>query len=148
MRNHLTLVLGIALLVPAFADDKSDAAKKDSDQLQGTWTFVSMERGGEKVPQGDPAPTITFDGNKFAVKAGDTVLQAGTQTLDPGKKPNAVDSTVTEGEGKGTTMLGIYEIDGDNLKACFDTEGKKRPTEFKSTAADGHMLVVLKRAKK
>jgi uncharacterized protein (TIGR03067 family) len=147
MRNRLALVLGIALLGSVSADDKEDG-KKDSDKLQGTWTFVSMERGGEKIPQGEGGPTITFDGDKFAVKAGDQVLQAGTQTLDPSQKPKAVDSKVTEGEGKGTTMLGIYEIDGDNLKACFDTEGKKRPTEFKTTAGDGHMLVVLKRAKK
>jgi len=147
MRNRLALVLGVALFGSAIADDKSDA-KKDHEKIQGTWTFVSMERGGEKVPLGDPAPMITFDGNKFTVKAGETVLQAGTQTLDPTKKPKAVDSTVTEGEGKGTTMLGIYELDGDMLKACFDTEGKKRPTEFKSAAGDMHMLVVLKRAKK
>ena len=148
MRNRIALVLGIALLASVSADDKADAGKKDSDKLQGTWTFVSMERGGEKVPQGDAGPTITFDGDKFSVKAGDQVLQAGTQTLDPSKKPSAVDAKVAEGEGKGTTMLGIYEIDGDMVKACFDMAGKKRPTEFKSTAGDGHMLVVLKRAKK
>src|SRR6476619_5421797 len=104
MVNRLALVLGFALLASAAADDKSDAAKKDLDKLHGTWTFVSMEHDGQPTPQGDPAPTITFDGNKFTVKAGDTVLQAGTQTLDPGKKPKEVDSTVTEGEGKGTTM--------------------------------------------
>jgi uncharacterized protein (TIGR03067 family) len=143
----LVALLG-AVLLPAVADDKADAAKKELDKLQGTWTFVSMESDGQAVPQGDPPPTITFNGNKFSVKAGEVVLQAGTQTLDPTQKPKAVDSTVTEGEGKGTTMLGIYEIDGDNLKACFDTQGKKRPTEFKTAAGSGHMLVVLKRAKK
>jgi uncharacterized protein (TIGR03067 family) len=151
MTTRVTFVLAAllgAVLAPLAADDKSDAAKKDLDKLQGTWTFVSMERDGQAVPQGDPGPTITFDGDKFAVKAGDQVLQAGTQTVDPSKKPKAVDSKVTEGEGKGTTMLGIYEIDGDSLKACFDTEGKKRPTEFKTAAGSGHMLVVLKRAKK
>jgi uncharacterized protein (TIGR03067 family) len=148
MRNCIALALGLALVGSALADDKADAAKKDQDKLQGTWTFVSMEGDGQPVPQGDPPPTITFTGNKFAVKAGEVVLQAGTQTLDPSQKPKAVDSTVTEGEGKGTTMLGIYELDGDNLKACFDTQGKKRPTEFKTAAGSGHMLVVLKRAKK
>src|SRR5215212_9230936 len=104
-----------------------------------------MERAGEATPPGDEPPTITFDGDKFTVKGGDAVLQAGTQTLDPAKKPKAVDAMVTEGEGKGTTMLGIYELDGDTLKACFDTAGKKRPTEFKTAAGSGHMLLVMKR---
>jgi uncharacterized protein (TIGR03067 family) len=154
MMNRIAFALVMVLLGaglaarPAAADDKSDAAKKDSDKLQGTWTFVSMEMDGQPAPKGDDPQTITFKGDTFTVKVGDKVVQAGMQTLDPTKKPKAVDSPVTEGEGKGTTMLGIYELDGDNLKACFDTAGKKRPTEFKTAAGSGHMLVVLKRAEK
>jgi uncharacterized protein (TIGR03067 family) len=147
MTNRLALALGIALFGAAAADDK-EAAKKDLDKLQGTWTFVSVEQDGQALPQGDPGPTITFQGDKFTVKAGDQVVQAGTQTLDAGKTPKTVDAKVTEGEGKGTTMLGIYELDGDTLKACFDTQGKKRPTEFKTAGGSGHMLVVMKRDKK
>lgn len=147
MMSRVTFVLAAILLTVGASLSPADE-KKDSDKLQGTWTFVSMERGGQAMAQGDPAPTITFDGDKFTVKAGDTVLQAGTNVFDSKQKPKTVDAKVSEGEGKGTTMLGIYEIDGDNLKACFDMEGKKRPTEFKSTAGDGYMLVVLKRAKK
>jgi hypothetical protein len=37
------------------------------------------------------------------------VVVAGTQKLDPTKDPHEIGSLVTEGEGKGTTMLGIYE---------------------------------------
>ena len=139
--------LGAGLVVaPATADDKTD--KTDLDKLQGTWKFASMEQDGQPGPKGDDTPTITFERDKFTVKAGGQVVQAGTQVLDAGKKPKAVDATVTEGEGKGTTMLGIYELDGDTLKACFDPQGKKRPTEFKSAAGSGHMLVVMKREKK
>jgi uncharacterized protein (TIGR03067 family) len=139
-------LLGAGLAVaPATADDKKGT---DLDKLQGTWKFVSMEQDGQPVPKADEMPTITFEKDKFEVKAGGQVVQAGTQVLDAGKKPKTVDATVTEGEGKGTTMLGIYELDGDNLKACFDTQGKKRPTEFKTAAGSGHMLVSLKREKK
>ena len=145
MTSRLGFGLVVAVLagVPAVADEKAD-----KDKLQGTWKFTSMERGGQAMPQGDEAPTITFDGDKFTVKGGEAVLQAGTQTLDASKKPKTVDAKVTEGEGKGTTMLGIYELDGDTLKACFDTMGKKRPTEFKTAAGTDLMLVVMKRVKK
>ena len=145
------LALGLAILFTATlvaADDKADA-KKEADKLKGTWKFTSLEMDGKSViPPGGESPTITFEGEKFTVKAGTTVVQAGTQKLVGGKKPNTVDATVTEGEGKGTTMLGIYEVDGDTLKACFDPTGKKRPTEFKSPAGSGYMLVVAKRAEK
>src|SRR5262249_17881493 len=125
-----------------------DAAKKELEKFQGTWKFVSVEQDGKPLPKGEEPQTITFQGDKFAVKRGDQVIQAGTQKLDPGKKPKTVDATVTEGEGKGTTMLGIYEMEGDTLKACFDPQGKKRPTEFKTTAGSGYILVVIKRAEK
>ena len=147
MTRRVTLALVAALAgVPAGADDKKGT---DLDKLQGTWRFVSMEMDGQPAPKkGDEMPTITFEKDKFTVRGGETVLQAGTQVLDAGQKPKTVDAKVTEGEGNGTTMLGIYELDGDNLKACFDPQGKKRPTEFKAAAGSGHMLVVMKREKK
>lgn len=70
-------------------------------------------------------------------KAGDRVLQGVTQVLDDTKKPKTVDATVTEGRGKGTTVLAIYERDWDTLKAWCDIQGKKRPTEFKTAAGSG-----------
>lgn len=141
-------VLGVGTMMLAAArDDKTDA-KKEFEKLKGVWKFTSMEMDGKVVPKGDDLPTITFEGDKFTVKAGGAVVQAGTQTLDPSKKPFAVDAKVTEGEGKGTTMLGIYKVDGDTLTACFDPTGKKRPTEFKTTAGSGLMLVTAKREKK
>jgi uncharacterized protein (TIGR03067 family) len=65
-------------------------------------------------------------------KRGDEVIQAGTQKIDPSKSPKTIDVTMTEGLNKRAVMLGIYEIDGDTLKACFDPQGKQRPTKFKS----------------
>jgi len=43
----------------------------------------------------------------------------------------------------------IYRLDGDRLSICLDKGGqaKKRPTEFKTTAGDGFVLIVLERAK-
>jgi hypothetical protein len=55
---------------------------------------------------------------------------------------------VAEGPNKGTVILGIYEISGDTLKVCFDPEGKKRPTEFKTAAGSQTTLAVYKRVKK
>ena len=91
---------------------------------------------------------VTFEGDKHTVKKGDEVIQVGTQKLDPSKSPKTIDVTMTEGLNKGTVMLGIYEIDGDTLKVCFDAEGKKRPTEFKSAPGSQTFVNVHKRVKK
>lgn len=132
----------------AWADDTADLAK-EVQKFQGTWRFESSEAGGQALPADVlKGLVLTFEGAKHTVKMGDEVIQVGTQKIDPSKSPKAIDVTLTEGPSKGTTMLGIYEIDGDTLKVCFDPSGQKRPTEFKSQAGSGNFVNVHKRAKK
>ena len=130
------------------AEDKADL-EKEVRKFQGTWTFESSETGGKKLPVGELNGLIlTFEGHKHTVKKGDEVIQVGTQNLDPSKSPKAIDVTITEGPNKGAVMLGIYEIDADTLKVCFDAQGKKRPTEFKSAPGSETFVNVHKRVKK
>ena len=142
-----TLVLTASGGSGARAGDKADV-EKELKKFQGTWTFASVEAGGKEAPAAEfKGMTVTFEGDKYTVKKGDEVIQAGTEKLDLSKSPKTIDVAMTEGPSKGTVMLGIYEIDGDTLKVCFDPEGKKRPTEFKS-ASGSQTLVVHKRVKK
>jgi len=131
----------------ARADDKTDV-EKELKKFQGTWTFESVEAGGKQLPASAfKGMTVTFEGHKYTVKQGDEVIQVATQKLDPSESPKILDVTVTEGLNKGAVILGIYEISGDTLKVCFDPEGKRRPTEFKS-GSGSQTLVVHKRVKK
>ena len=130
------------------ADEKADLDKEVA-KFQGTWTFESCETGGKKIPIDELKGVIlTFEGNKHTVKKGDDVIQVGTQKLDPSKSPKTIDVTMTEGPSNGMVMLGIYEFDGDVLKVCFDPQGKKRPTEFKSPPGSENFVNVHKRIKK
>ena len=129
-------------------DDKAEL-EKEARKFQGIWTFESSVTGGEELPA-DPLKkfVVIFEGDKHTVKNGDEVLQVGTQKLDPSKSPKTIDVTMVEGPHKGTVMLGIYEIDADTLKVCFDPEGKTRPTEFKSPPGSKNFVNVHKRVKK
>lgn len=153
MRSVLvTLFCALGLVVSGGAgtraDDTADV-QKELKKFQGDWTFESSESGGQKLPADLLKGLIlTFDGARHTVKNGTEVIQAGTQTIDPSKSPKAIDVTLTDGPMKGAVMLGIYEIDGDTLKVCFDTGGKKRPTEFKSPAGSETFVNVHKRVKK
>jgi|SRR5262245_1709965 len=130
------------------ADEKADL-EKEIKMFQGTWTIESSETGGQKIPTDQLKGFIViFEDDKHTLKMGDEVFQVGTQKLDPSKSPKTIDVTMTEGPSKGTIMLGIYEFNGDALKVCFDPEGKKRPTEFKSAPGSATFLNVHKRVKK
>src|SRR5262245_31692279 len=132
----------------ALADDKADV-EKEAKKFQGTWTIESSMTGGMEIPADQLKGFIViFEGDQHTLKSGDKVFQVGTQKIDPSKSPKTIDVTMTEGPEKGTVMLGIYQIDGDTLKVCFDPTGKKRPTEFKSESGSQNFVNVHKRVKK
>ena len=132
----------------ARADDQADV-EQELKKFQGTWTFESVEAGDKEVPADlFKGMTVTFVGDRYTVKKGDDVIQVGTQKLDPSQSPKTIDVTIAEGPNKGAVMLGIYEIDADTLKVCFDPHGKKRPTEFKSAPGSENFVNVHKRVKK
>jgi len=150
MRGKCLCVAAIALLVAGgtlHGGGGDEAGEKDLKKIQGTWKFVSQEMEGKPRPPEELAKlTITFSGDKWSVREAGKVVQGGTHKFDPSKKPAHVDAVVTEGEDKGSKMLGIYELKGDTLRVCFDPQGKERPTGFTSKA--GQFAAVLEREKK
>lgn len=143
-----TLIFALFGTTSARSDDKLEA-EKELKKFQGTWSFASIEAGGKQLPSDSlRGMTVLFEGNRYTVKSGEAVAQIATQKLDVTTSPKAVDIRVTEGPNRGTILLGIYEISDETLRVCFDPEGKKRPTDFKTTAGSATTLVVHKRIKK
>ena len=141
--KRLLPVLAVALLLGA---EKKDDAKKDLDKLQGDWTLESGERDGQKIPE-EIAKTLkrTVKGNKSKVTRDGETLAEGTMTLDPAKKPKAIDMKL---EGMDQVVQGIYELSGDTFKICYGMPGVERPKEFATKAGSGLTLGVWKKAKK
>jgi uncharacterized protein (TIGR03067 family) len=153
MRQHTSLALGIALLFAGAAlaaDTKDEAIKKDRKQFEGTWHVVALEIDGNKLGE-ETLQKITVineaNGN-VSIEVDGKVIGRGTTQIDPTKKPRTVDITMTEGDNKGKTYLGIYELGRDTRKVCYAPPDRDRPTEFSSAAGSGHYLFVLERVKK
>jgi uncharacterized protein (TIGR03067 family) len=139
------LVLGLGFQLAHAADPPSD-----KDAIQGTWKMVSREsRGQSRDAEGSK---MVFKGDRFQmIKDGDVKIE-GTFKIDPATKPRSIDMKVEKATDdvhvETKTSLGIYELNGDDLRWCADEPGHEtRPTEF-SSQAEGHMLVVLKREAK
>lgn len=146
MRQLLACV-AVALFLNAEAP--KDEAKKDKEKLQGTWKALTAQRRGESDPTAEEHRLI-FSGDEFTVKKGDETMIKGKFKIDPSKKPKEIDMEIIETKRdslKGKAALGIYELEGDTLKWCWNKPGGERPKKFSSEAADEHLFVTLKREK-
>lgn len=140
------LVLAVGLLIAA--DSGRDLATKERKRLEGTWTITSVVRNDNPLPEDKLKDAkFVFQGERFAQQLGDKTLAKGTFRLDPGKKPQTIDLTMSEGEEKGKTILGIYELEDDVLKICGAGPGGERPTEFAAKDGSGHTLITCQRMK-
>src|SRR5262249_30589513 len=106
MRLHVLTLIVLGLIVgTVLSQDK--AGKTDQDKIQGTWTFVSGERGGKPLPDDfGKERKLTFAGNKMKMKNKDEE-RAFTFKLNPDKKPKEMDVDM-----EGQTGMGIYQLDG------------------------------------
>ena len=119
------VVVFFLMLSLALAQD--DAGKKDLDNLQGVWQMVSMEIEGKALPADEiKGFKLTVKGNKGSHPGKDAKNDEATIKLDPSKTPKTIDMAT-----KGMTFVGIYSIEGDNLKICGAKAGGDRPTEYK-----------------
>jgi len=161
-RRAFLQILPLALLAafflaadPAEKDkekDKAGDADKDKAALKGKWEPTSSESGGNKDDESEYKQfRVVFDGDKFSIlKSGETHMK-GTFKLDASQTPKRIDMTIEEGqEGdvKGKSLAGIYELKDDELKWCFvPPDGGERPTSFTSQSGTSQILATLKREK-
>ena len=146
MRARLPILVAVVVLfgVARAADD----ATKDSEKLAGTWVGTAAEDYGQKVPEEQAKELrLVFAGTEFTASHGDKTVMKGNFTLDPAKKPKAIDLKSTSGRHEGKTLEGVYELDGDTFKICFVEPGAKRPKELASTLDNSAFLLVCKRHK-
>src|SRR5262249_6651525 len=70
-------------------------------------------------------------------------------TLHPEANPRAIDLTAKKGPLKGKTALGIYKLEGDELRLCLPGSPTvtERPTNFVAPADSDLLLLRVKRLK-
>src|SRR5262249_5644929 len=125
--SALMLWMATATSVPA-ADDKDDDAKA----IQGTWVVdpdVYKDVKDKEVVQQMKAVRVVIKGNSFSFKHPPGNQEKGSFRLDPSKKPKQIDLL---GDMGNVQAQGIYELEKDHLKLCWDREFKAhgRPTKF------------------
>jgi uncharacterized protein (TIGR03067 family) len=151
---RLSVFLLLLLVSTCDAEDKESPEFPKSQQ--GEWLATAIEFNGQSPPndivrkfkvtikaKSIVIGAIEFKDDKFTGEG--EPMEFGI-THHPSSKPNGIDLTFKNGNEQ-IRMLGIYAVDGDQLKLCWQHDGKERPTEFKAKAEPSGMMVILKRAK-
>jgi uncharacterized protein (TIGR03067 family) len=89
---------------------------------------------------------MTITAKELTIQGRDGSMFSLPFTVDPTKKPKAIDFRLGGGDGWlkiSGNFKGIYELDGDSLKLCIGS-GDERPAKFSD---QGAALIVLKRQK-
>jgi len=134
----VALVFGTGTAVPA--------EDKEAKSLNGTWQVVSQWTDGKEdaIPK-EGGDMVTLNDGKYTIKEGDKDICKGTFKLDSTKTPMSIDKTMSEGDDKGKTALGIYKLTGDEVKVSWSRAGETdRPAGFD---AKSHRVTTLKRIK-
>jgi uncharacterized protein (TIGR03067 family) len=157
MRAFIPLTLASLFLVAGNA--KSDDAQDEWKKLQGTWKIVSWQQNGGK-PMTPPSERWVIKGDQLTSwwnvdprAKGAAPVATYKLKIDPTRKPKTIDQRFDLKESKGANWtMGIYEVDGDNLKICFSNDGngneKNRPGDFTCAKDSGRILYTFKREKK
>jgi uncharacterized protein (TIGR03067 family) len=127
----------------AGAGVRSDNKPGDKENIQGSWRIVSLE--GNEVPATAEMlkrAKVVFTATKVTFWfAGEK--EESSYKLDPSKNPKHFDLVTGE-----ITLLGIYLLEGDNLKLCYSASAKAgRPTKFSSNV-DMPVFVLIREMKK
>jgi len=135
------------------------AGGDDAKKLEGTWEVAELIVGGMKVPDKDIQGmkfvfTKDKDESKLTIvppKSDSGIVEKRVFTLkiNAKAKPATVDLTALDGEFKGTTSPGIFEINGNVMRWCQSDDPKeaKRPTDFKSPEKSSIYVFTFNRAK-
>jgi uncharacterized protein (TIGR03067 family) len=126
------LFLGVSPLleyvVTAAEPTGDDINSKELRRLQGTWRLHSSTGGDEQMQ-------LVFADNKITIRTPPGDIR-GTITVDASRMPPTFDILLPK-----ETLLGIYQLEGETLRLCYNERGKPRPRHFK----DGSELKVFHR---
>jgi uncharacterized protein (TIGR03067 family) len=115
-------------------------------KLTGKWVPTEATYNGEPVGR-ETLDTVmlTIDGQNYTSKYRERTSE-GTISIDESKTPATMDMLRKRSNGETQTIPAILEFKDDTLRVCYAYgENPTRPTEFKSEADSGRVVVTYKR---
>jgi uncharacterized protein (TIGR03067 family) len=153
MKHTLLLTAALAAFLVGCGPEKAPtpapapAAAKPSDAklLQGDWVLVKAELAGQPFPDAVlKSISLKLGDGTYEVIVGDKP-DRGTFEVDASTTPKGMVIQGTVGPNAGKTFPAIYEVEGDQMRICYDLSSAARPVAFKSEPGTKLYLVTYRR---
>lgn len=136
---------------PAVAG-RADEKANDLVKLQGRWKLRTARSSDEDLDkQGFVKFTWVIKEESVTQEYENQRKRSGRFKLAPEKSPKQIDLTWGEEKADLRQRIGIYALEGDNLKVCLGTvvpvEESRRPTNFTTKPGSGWILLEFERVK-
>jgi uncharacterized protein (TIGR03067 family) len=142
----LWIPLGTCLLAGCGLSTAADTVVEQSDDRaawQGTWKLVSCVSGG-KSQVADMAWVVR--GDRYTIRIDGIEGQDPYPfELDSSQKRVYVNHHDTPEGTYGGKFKGIYEVNGNALKVCYDLKGEQYPQSFAACQSSGYVLFEFRR---
>jgi len=119
-------------LEAAAIQGKPAPAHPDHETIQGVWQAVAVTFKGEELPKEalEEMQIVLAQGRYHSPHPG---MEGGVSyrwyALDPTRAPKWIDLELGEEQG---SVFGVYHLEQDRLRLCYNVPGSARPTGFLS----------------
>ena len=126
-------------------DKELKVQQKAKQDYAGTWRIETIASKGN---MSEPDKRIVVD-NKvdgtWTLLIDDEEFSSGTNSFCPLCDPQEIDISITGGQGEGSVLQGIYEVEESTRRLCFQSGTGSRPNSFESLYGDESVVVTFVR---
>ncbi len=126
-------------------DEEEKIQQKAREEYAGLWLIETIVSKGNTT---EPDKRIAFDNKTdgtWVLIIDDKEFSSGINSFAPLCDPKEIDILITDGEGQGKVLQGIYEIEESIQRLCFRGGDGSRPDSFESFYGDESIVVTFVR---
>lgn len=110
----------------------------DLQRMEGSWEVKYAEKGNKPVPSEEAkAMKLRITGPVFSIIVDGKVVNTATLTVDAAKEPKQFKMDSPDGK---QSVLGIYKIEPEEIRLCWDNTPGKRPATFSGINENGSLV--------
>ncbi len=126
-------------------DEEIEVQQKARQDYAGTWRIETIASKGNIS---EPDKRIIVDNKAdgtWTLLIDDEEFSSGTNSFCPLCDPQEIDISITGGQGQGSVLQGIYEVEESTRRLCFQGGTGSRPNSFESLYGDESVVVTFVR---